>query len=298
MRRLWRAPRVLSQSTNTAAATLAAGSLFTSNLASIPSCSSGELWLEVDDGVFEPPSTRSVRHGRPPLFVRTSITGFTTQMSLIAVLGHQFHERRRAVQSQVQVRPLTTACNIVPVFVCADTTQGTAPLFNYQVGQVLGLNLSSGTASTIGPGNYGLLRLGGPGGNSREKQSCRRLRQLRLRRRYAVRRSRRALPGRSRTASILDLTTTRAACQPSPISAGPDLQRQRWPSDVANVAWNTGVTCRAATTFDYDGEQADALTFNYANYTSLAPTSYDTDSTAGGASASRPRGAARRLYRR
>src|SRR5258708_20022270 len=61
--------------------------------------------------------------------------------------------------------PLVTACNIVPVFVCADTTVGTAPLFNFQVGQVLGLNLSAGSTSTIGPGNYGLLSIGGTGDN-------------------------------------------------------------------------------------------------------------------------------------
>jgi len=39
---------------------------------------------------------------------------------------------------------LQTSCRC---FVCADTTVGTAPLFNFQVGQVLGLNLSAGSTS-------------------------------------------------------------------------------------------------------------------------------------------------------
>ena len=39
------------------------------------------------------------------------------------------------------------------------------PLYGYQINQVVGLNQVTGTTSAIGPGNYGLLALGGNGGS-------------------------------------------------------------------------------------------------------------------------------------
>jgi len=98
----------------------------------------------------------------PAKFVRTSIAGFTTQMSLISVLGiSSINVAGNAVAGPSP--PIVSACNIVPVFMCADPTN--PPLYGYKVDQVVGLNQVTGTSSPIGPGNYGLLRFGGNGAN-------------------------------------------------------------------------------------------------------------------------------------
>src|SRR5260370_3313125 len=81
------AAKILSQSTNTTLATAAAQRLFTSNLAKYP-----ELRRAVGAGLTLTTEYSSTLNPfspgtAPPLFVRTSIVGFTTQMSLIAVLG-------------------------------------------------------------------------------------------------------------------------------------------------------------------------------------------------------------------
>jgi hypothetical protein len=98
----------------------------------------------------------------PAKFVRTSVTGFATQMSLISVLGiSSINVAGNAVAGPSP--PIVSACNVVPVFMCANPAQ--PPLFGYQVDQVVGLNQVTGTTSAIGPGNYGLLSLGGNGAN-------------------------------------------------------------------------------------------------------------------------------------
>jgi Flp pilus assembly protein TadG len=267
------AAKILSQSTNTASATLAAGSLFTSNLAQYP-----ELQRAVNSGLqltteysntlnpFSPGTA-------PPLFVRTSINGFTTPMSLIAVLGiNSINVAGSAVAGPSPA--LTTLCNIMPVFVCADTTKGTAPLFNYSIGQVVALNLTAGTTSTIGPGNYGLLQLGGPGGN---------VVQNNLAGDYA------------NCASVNDTPQTQTGVQTGPVSQGLNtrfdvykggLTSTQYPPDpIFSAAHQTSLTVDSTTGDTMQGttdisklppaNQAAALTFNYAKYTSMAPTSYD-----------------------
>jgi Flp pilus assembly protein TadG len=156
------AAKVLDQSASTATATTAASSVFTLNLAQYP-----ELRNAVNGGLalvteysstlnpFSPGTT-------PAKFVRTTITGFTTQMSLITVLGiPSITVAGNAVAGPSP--PIVTACNIVPVFMCGNPAQ--PPLYGYQVNQVVGLNQVTGTTSAIGPGNYGLLSLGGNGGS-------------------------------------------------------------------------------------------------------------------------------------
>jgi Flp pilus assembly protein TadG len=270
------AAKILSQSTNTASATLAAGSLFTSNLAQYP-----ELQRAVTAGLkltteysntlnpFSPGTA-------PPLFVRTSIAGFTTPMSLIAVLGiNSINVAGSAVAGPSPA--LTTECNIVPVFVCADTTKGTAPLFNYSVGQVLALNLTAGTTSTIGPGNYGLLRLSGPGGTIVENN---------LAGDYA------------NCASVNDTPSTQPGVLTGPVSDGINTRFDQYKGNVSNnqsqyptdpiysasaghqtslnVDSKTGDTMQGTTDISQitPANQAAALTFNYAKYTSTT-TTYD-----------------------
>jgi Flp pilus assembly protein TadG len=263
------AAKILSQSTNTTLATAAAGSLFTSNLAQYP-----ELQRAVRAGLTLTTEYSSTLNPfspgtAPPLFVRTSINGFTTPMSLIAVLGiSSINVAGSAVAGPSPA--LTTECNIVPVFICADTTKGTAPLFNYSVGQVVALNLTSGTPSTIGPGNYGLLRLGGPGGVIVENN---------LAGDYA------------NCASVNDTPFTQPGVLTGPVADGINTRfdqykgnvsnnQSQYPSDPIfsasaghqtslNVDPKTGDTMQGTTDISKitPANQAAALSFNYANYT-------------------------------
>ena len=152
--------KALDQSASTAVATLSAGNVFAANLLKYP-----ELQTAVNGGLamvteysstlnpFSPGTT-------PAKFVRASIVGFRTQMSLISVLNiASISLTGNAVAGPSP--PIVSACNIVPVFMCGNPAQ--PPLYGYAVNQVVGLNQVAGSSSAIGPGNYGLLALGGNG---------------------------------------------------------------------------------------------------------------------------------------
>jgi hypothetical protein len=152
----------LDQSDSTATATFWAGSVFSANLAQYPelqNAMNGGVTLVTEySATLNPFSPGTI----PAKFVRTSVTGFATQMSLISVLGiSSINVAGNAVAGPSP--PIVSACNVVPVFMCANPAQ--PPLYGYQVDQVVALNQVTGTTSAIGPGNYGLLSLGGNGGN-------------------------------------------------------------------------------------------------------------------------------------
>jgi hypothetical protein len=268
------AAKSLAQSTSTTLADSAANGVFTLNVAQYP-----ELQAAVTNGLqltTQYSSTLSPFNAgtTPASFVRASIAGFTTQMSLISVLGiASMNVAGSAVAGPSP--PLATACNIVPVFVCANTAVGTAPLFNFQVGQVLGLNLSAGSTSTIGPGNYGLLSIGGNGANqvkdnlAGDYASC-----------ATVNNSVATEPGVA-AGPVADGINTRfndykgglssTTYPPDPINSA---AHQTSLTQAANGDVMQGTTDISAIT--PPSSQAAALTFNYANYVNVAPAGYDT----------------------
>jgi Flp pilus assembly protein TadG len=265
------AAKALSQSTNTTWADTAANTVFTANVTPYP-----ELQTAVTGGLTLTTQYSSTlipfnAGTTPAAFVRASVAGFATQMSLISALGiTSMNVAGSAVAGPSP--PLTTACNIVPVFVCADTTVGTAPLFNFQVGQVLGLNLSAGSTSTIGPGNYGLLSIGGTGDNivkdnlAGDFASC---------------------------ASVNQSVPTQPGVGAGPVADGINtrfnvykggLSSTTYPPDPVNSAAHQTSLTQAANGDVMQGatdisaispasSQAASLTFNYANYNTA---SYDT----------------------
>jgi hypothetical protein len=152
----------LDQSASTATATFWAGSVFSANLLKYPELQNavnGGLTLVTEySATLNPFSPGTI----PAKFVRTSVAGFATQMSLISVLGiSSINVAGNAVAGPSP--PIVSACNVVPVFMCANPAN--PPLYGYQIDQVVALNQVTGTTSAIGPGNYGLLSLGGNGGN-------------------------------------------------------------------------------------------------------------------------------------
>jgi Flp pilus assembly protein TadG len=260
----------LSVSHSTVIASADASAIFTANVTPYPELLSANVTLTTEFSTTLNPFTP----GPAGPYVRTSVAGFATQMSLVSVLGiNSMNIGGNAVAGPSS--PLTTACNIVPVFICANTAVGTAPLFNFQVGQVVGLNLSAGSTSTIGPGNYGLLSLGGTGadivrGNlAGDYANC------------------------ASSASPNNTVPTQPGVQAGPVSQGINtrfdqyqggLSSTQYPPDPINsAAHQTSLTQNAAgdimqgstdiSTITPAANQAAALTFNYGNYTGA---SYDT----------------------
>ncbi len=264
------AAKKLDLTSSTVLASGEASANFTANLAPFGELQRANVTLTTQFSATLNPFTP----GAAGPYVRTSVTGFITQMSLVSVLGiNSMNVAGSAVAGPSP--PLVTACNIVPVFVCADATAGTAPLFNFSVGQVLGLNLSAGSASTIGPGNYGLLSLGGNGGS---------IVRGNLAGDYA------------NCASVNSTVPTQPGVQVGPVSQGINtrfnqysagLSSTQYPPDPINsAAHQTSLSQNAngdilqgttdITTITPAANQAASLTFNYGNYTGMTSASYDT----------------------
>lgn len=154
------AAKVLDQTNSTTQATAAADSVFTLNATPYP-----ELTRAVGTGL-----TMSTQYSStlipftagttPAKFVRTQITGFSTVMSLAAVLGlSSINVGGSAVAGPSP--SINQVCDIVPIMLCASSA-APAPLYGYSVDQILGLKKvpSSGAQGTdLGPGNYNLLAL-------------------------------------------------------------------------------------------------------------------------------------------
>jgi Flp pilus assembly protein TadG len=266
--------KALSQAASTTQATTAANSVFTLNVAQYP-----ELQRAVSAGLAMTTQYSSTLNPfnagtTPAAFVRTSITGFTTSMSLISVLGIN----SISVTGSAVAGPspsLVQACNIVPVLMCANS--GAAPpLYGYTTNQVVGLNQISG--SVIGPGNYGLLALGGNGANTVRAN---------LAGDYAS------------CATIGNSVTTEPGVASGPVSQGINtrfnvykgpVSAANYPPDVINSpAHQDSLTTDANGNIKQGGttiNDASQLSFNYANYTALLQSkSYDTQPLPSGTAA-------------
>lgn len=256
----------LDQSASTTTATASASAVFNANVVKYP-----ELQTAVNGGVslvVEYSSTLNPFSPgtAPPKFVRAAITGFKTQMSLISALGiSSINMTGNAVAGPSP--PITSACNIAPVFMCADPSK--PPLFGYAIDQVVGLNQVTGSTSAIGPGNFGLLSLGGNGGS-------------------IVRNN---LAGAySSCISTGPNVPTEPGVAAGPVSEGLNtrfniyksgLSSTDYPPDAINTsAHQTSLTTDGSGNITQGGTvvtTASQLTFNYASYTALLKSqSYDT----------------------
>jgi hypothetical protein len=272
------AAKSLDQSVSTSTATDAALSVFRLNLTQYQelynATNNGSTLVTEYSSTLNPFSPGTI----PAKFVRASIAGFTTQMSLISVLGiSSVNVAGNAVAGPSP--PIVSACNVVPVFMCANPAN--PPLYGYQIDQVVGLNQVTGTTSPIGPGNYGLLRLGGNGGD-------------------VVRNN---LAGAySSCVSTGPNVQTEPGVAAGPVSQGintrfnvygANLSSDTYPPDVINTAAHqTSLTTAANGNIMQGGPNgtvvttATQLTFNYGNYTSLLQSkAYDTQPVPGGTAA-------------
>ena len=151
---------------NTAAATVAANDVFALNVASYPELQravAGGLAMTAQYSATLIPFTPGTA---PAKFIRTAITGFQTSMTFLNVLGFQVLSVAGSAVAGPSA-PLNTVCNIVPILACGSQSAG-GPLFGYSPNEVLGLSQVPGnvnSSTSLGPGNYNLLAIGGTGGS-------------------------------------------------------------------------------------------------------------------------------------
>ena len=151
---------------NTAAATVAANGVFALNVASYP-----ELQRAVADGLgmtaqYSATLIPFTPGTAPAKFIRTAVTGFQTSMSFLKVLGFNVLNVTGTAVAGPSA-PLNTVCNIIPILACGSSSVG-GPLFGYSPNEVLGLSQVPGnvnSSTSLGPGNYNLLAIGGSGGS-------------------------------------------------------------------------------------------------------------------------------------
>lgn len=278
------AAKVLDQTGgNTASATLSANSVFALNVAQY-----SELHNAVAAGLalvtdysntlipFNPGTT-------PALFARTAITGFGTSTSFVSVLGiTSLNMAGTAVAGPSA--PLTNVCNIVPILMCGTPSAG-GPLFGYTANQVLGLSQVPGnvnSSTSLGPGNFNLLSVGGTGGSI-------------VRTNFAG--------NYSACASVGNTVPTQTGVQAGPVAQGVNtrfdqyqggLTAAAYPPDVINsTAHQTNLTGTTALEL-YEGStlitNASQLSFNWNQYNALEQgTTYDTQPLPSGIAAFRRR---------
>jgi Flp pilus assembly protein TadG len=87
----------------------------------------------------------------------TSLVGITeTRMAASAVAGPS---------APIGMEEGNEACDLAPMLVCADTAAGAENDWGYTGDNVSVLKLAGGDESEVGPGNFHLVQLGGPGAN-------------------------------------------------------------------------------------------------------------------------------------
>jgi hypothetical protein len=98
----------------------------------------------------------------PANYVRVRANNFTMWTTFLALVGFdQLATGASAVAGPSA--PIPEPCDLVPVTVCADMAAG-APNWGYRTDDVTLLKLASeASGSTLGPGNFQLIRLGGGG---------------------------------------------------------------------------------------------------------------------------------------
>ncbi len=158
------AAKVLDQAGSQAQATEAAMDVFGLNAQEHP-----ELNAVMNDGlniVIQYSNTVNpfVAGTVPANYVRVAATEFSMWVGLTSLVG--VDDISTAASAVAGPSPtIDNACNIAPMLVCGDPA-AEAPYYGYQPDVLSVLKLASGNnPGTVGPGNFQLLRIDGPGGN-------------------------------------------------------------------------------------------------------------------------------------
>lgn len=121
----------------------------------------GDLNVVVEFSATLPPFTPGAANGP---YVRVRATGFVMPAWLVRVGGiFQKTVAATAVAGPRTLNAGSTVCNLAPMMVCGSA--GGPGMWGYERNAAVVLkNAAPGGPSTVGPGNFQLIRLGGPGG--------------------------------------------------------------------------------------------------------------------------------------
>lgn len=142
------AAKALDDTGSTTLAQAAATNVFALNAAADPDLAAAGLTPTITYSSSLPFAAGSA----PPLYVRVRGATLTIPATLSAVLGfNSFNLRARAEAGPSPT--LNNACNIAPLMMCGTAPTPATPAYGYYVGQIIALQLSSGTPQAT-LGNY------------------------------------------------------------------------------------------------------------------------------------------------
>ena len=162
------AAKVLDSTGSEADADTAARDIFDLNAASQPELSQvmsgADLTIQFSN-TLNPWAAGTV----PANYVRVIADDFTMWTSFTSLVG--ITETRMAASAvagpsaPIGMEEGNEACDLAPMLVCADTAAGAENDWGYTGDNVSVLKLAGGDESEVGPGNFHLVQLGGPGAN-------------------------------------------------------------------------------------------------------------------------------------
>jgi Flp pilus assembly protein TadG len=162
------AAKILDSTGSEASADTAARNVFDLNAASQPelnrALSGADLTIQFSNTLnpWAPGTT-------PANYVRVVADDFTMWTSFTTLVG--ITETRVAASAvagpsaPIGMTEGNDACDLAPMLVCADMAAGAAGDWGYSGDNVSVLKLAAGDGSDVGPGNFHLVQLGGPGAN-------------------------------------------------------------------------------------------------------------------------------------
>lgn len=162
------AARTLDDTGNIALSTAEALQAFANNasavgnseLANAYASGAGSIQVTVEYSSTLPPFTPGAPEGP---YVRVRATGFVMPAWLVRVGGiFQKTVAATAVAGPRTLNAGSTVCNVAPMMVCGDP--GAGDLWGYTENSPQVLKKGAGGTGEIGPGNFQLVQLGGPGG--------------------------------------------------------------------------------------------------------------------------------------
>lgn len=164
------AAKTLDDTGNTALATAEAMQAFGNNAAALGSgelaqayaSGNGSIQVTVEYSATLPPFNAGAPNGP---YVRVRATGFVMPAWLVQVGGiFQKTVAATAVAGPRTLNSGSTVCNVAPMMVCGDPTPGAPGMWGYPENAPAVLKKSTpGGQSGVGPGNFQLIQLGGPG---------------------------------------------------------------------------------------------------------------------------------------
>lgn len=164
------AAKALDDTGNTALATAEALQAFGNNasaagngeLARAYGSGNGSIQVTIEYSATLPPFTPGAANGP---YVRVRATGFVMPAWLVRVGGIlQKTVAATAVAGPRTLNSGSTVCNVAPMMVCGDAGAGAAGHWGYEPNAPEVLKKSTpGGQSGVGPGNFQLIQLGGPG---------------------------------------------------------------------------------------------------------------------------------------